>query len=119
MWMKPIAALLLLSLAGAGTACSDTAAKTTPEATIETADAGAEVQGTLNLNIGKTEGTAGRQIIGSSSGASSGGLIVAPGATGGNFEDVQGLDIVIEDEPGSLLETAPASDEDEIVRLPD
>ncbi|MEQ9505228.1 MAG: hypothetical protein RLO80_03080 [Hyphomonas sp.] len=117
--MKPITAFLLLSLAGAGTACSDTGTKATPEPAIETADAGSEVQGTLNLNIGKAPEGPGRQIIGSNTGSTTGGLIVAPGATGGNFEDVPDLGIVIEDIEDPLAAPAPKSDEDEIVRLPD
>ncbi len=117
--MKPIAAFLLLSLAGAGTACSDTADKTAPDATIETVAAEPEVQGTLNLNIGKAPESPGRQIIGANTGASTGGLIVAPGATGGNFEDVEGLGIEIEDGEDPLSPPPKTSDEDEIVRLPD
>lgn len=117
--MKPITALFLLSFAAAGTACSDTAGTTEPEATIETVAAETEVQGTLNLNIGKAPEAPGRQIIGSNTGASTGGLIVAPGATGGNFEDVPDLGIVIEDIEDPLAAPAPKSDEDEIVRLPD
>ena len=118
--MKPITAFLLLSLAGVGTACSDTGAKAAPEPTLETADAGSEVQGTLNLNIGKTPEGPGRPIIGSGPASSNGGLIVAPGAPGGNFEDVAGLDLLIEDEPDLLLDPPPApATEDDIVRLPD
>ncbi len=117
--MKPITALFLLSLAAAGTACSDTAAKTAPEATIETADVGPEVQGTLNLNIGKAPEGPGRQIIGSNTGTTTGGLIVAPSATGGVFEDVPDLGITIVDDEDPLAPPAKPSDEDDIVRLPD
>ncbi len=118
--MKPITALLLLSLAGAGAACSDTVTKADPAAA-ETPVETAEVQGTLNLNIGRTNDSPGGLNISAGSGASAGGLIVGPGATGGNFEDVDDLGIDLQDTPDTILEPkAPEakSDEDEIVRLP-
>jgi hypothetical protein len=124
MWMKPITALLLLSLAGVGAGCS----LTTPAATAEAAPAEAspaaevtqtaEVQGTLNLNIGRTNDAPGGLKIGAGPSSSSGGLIVGPGGAGGDFEDVEGLGIDLEDAPEALLQPEPASDEDEIVRLP-
>jgi hypothetical protein len=122
MWMKPITALLLLSLSGAG--CSLTTPAATAEAApAETAPAAevtqtAEVQGTLNLNIGRTNEAAGGLRIGAGQTSSPGGLIVGPGGAGGDFEDVEGLGIDLEDAPEALLQPEPASDEDEIVRLP-
>lgn len=117
--MKPITALLLLSLAGVGAACSDTVTKTDPAAA-ETPVETAEVQGTLNLNIGRTNDAPGGLNLNAGSSGNTGGLIVGPGATGGNFEDVGDLGIDLEDTPDTLLEPkAPQAktDEDEIVRL--
>ena len=121
--MKPIAALLVLSLASVGAACSATASGTADEAAssetvIETADAGEGVQGTLNLNVGRTTDEPGRQIVGSGASTGAGGLIVAPGATGGNFQDVPDLGIDLQEAPGAMLEPEAPSDEDDIVRLP-
>jgi len=118
--MKPITALLLLSLAGAGAACSDTvsgAAET--EAATETAGAGSEVQGTLNLNIGRAPDQPGRPIVGANTGSANGGLIVAPGTAGGNFEGVEELGIEIEESPEAILEPEETSGEDELVRIPE
>lgn len=118
--MKPITALLLLSLAGTGAACSDTVAAEPAEAEVVTVAAGGEVQGTLNLNIGRAGDGAGRQIVGSGTDASSGGLIVGPASTGGNFEGVQDLGIEIDEAPVDVLAPpAPKSDEDELVRIPE
>ncbi len=116
--MKPITALLLLSLAGAGAACSDTVAASAEASAppVETA----EVQGTLNLNIGRANDAPGGLNLNAGSSGNTGGLIVGPRATGGNFEDVGDLGIDLEDSPDTLLAPkAPAatSDEDEIVRL--
>ena len=122
MWMKPITALLLMSHSGAG--CSLTTPAATAEAApAETAPAAevaqtAEVQGTLNLNIGRTNGAAGGLRIGAGQTSSPGGLIVGPGGTGGDFEGVEGLGIELGDAPEALLQPEQASDEDEIVRLP-
>lgn len=119
--MKPITALFLFTLTTFGSACSASTPPQTAEAeTVETADAGGEVQGTLNLNIGRTQETSGGLIVGSNAGAGSDGLIVAPESTGGNFEDVPSLDIELDVPAGTLLETPEAapSDEDAIVRLP-
>lgn len=119
--MKPITALLLLSLASVGAACSDTVAASAAdtaaaEALVETA----EVQGTLNLNIGRANDAPSGLNLNAGASSNAGGLIVGPGASGGNFEDVGGLDIDLQDSPDTLLDPkAPAakSDEDEIVRL--
>lgn len=114
--MKPVAALLVFSLASLGAAFT---------AAAEPAAEASEVSGTLNLNIGRSNDQAGRLIVGSGASAGGGGLIVAPGSTGGSFEDVPDLGIQLQDEPetaDSLLEVKPApapSDEDAIVRLPD
>ena len=122
--MKPITALLLLSLAGVGSGCSLTTQAAAAEAApAETAPAAevtptAEVQGTLNLNIGRTNEAAGGLRIGAGQTSSPGGLIVGPGGAGGDFEDVEGLGIDLEDAPEALLQPEQASDEDEIVRLP-
>lgn len=122
--MKPITALLLLSLYGVGAGCSLTRLAATAEAApAETAPAAevtqtAEVQGTLNLNIGRTNDAAGGLRIGAGQTRSPGGLIVGPGGAGGDFEDVEGLGIDLEDAPEVLLQPEQASGEDEIVRLP-
>lgn len=116
--MKPITAVFLFAMTTVGAACSASTPSQPVEAeAVQTADAGGEVQGTLNLNIGRTQETSGGLIVGS--GAGSDGLLVAPQSTGGNFEDVPALDIQLDAPTGNLLETpekAP-SDEDEIVRL--
>jgi hypothetical protein len=115
MWMKPITAFLLLSLTAVGAACSDpVAAEST---TLETADAGDEVQGTLNLNVGPAGDTSGGLNLGTGSAGASDDLIVAPGPTGGNFEDVQGLDVDLPSSPDAILDTPDASAEDDVVRL--
>ncbi len=122
--MKPISFLLLAALAGLGTACSATVSSAEAEAApaeeiIQTAEAGSEVEGTLNLNIGRGGSEPARPIISTDSVGSNGGLIVAPGGTGGNFEGVADLGVDIETGPETVLETpAATSDEDEIVRLP-
>jgi hypothetical protein len=120
MLMKPITAVFLFAMTTFGAACSASTPSQPVEAeAVQTADAGGEVQGTLNLNIGRTQETSGGLIVGSGSGAGSDGLLVAPQSTGGNFEDVPALDIQLDAPAGTLLETpeeAP-SDEDEIVRL--
>lgn len=123
--MKPVTTLLLVSLAALGAACSATVSGASAEAApaeevIETAEAGSGVQGTLNLNIGRTGEEPARPIVGVEAATGSGsGLIVAPGSTGGNFEGVEDLGIDIETAPESVLEPANPSDEDEIVRLPE
>jgi len=131
MLMKPLTAALLLSIAVAGTACSDTvaektAAGTAPPAEADTAPAQTaetSASGTLNLNIGGQRDTAPRLL---GQGAGQGGAIVgASGFGGGNFADAPelGIEIIEEDDPAAALlapgtGTAP-SDEDEIIRLPD
>ena len=120
--MKPITALLLLSLAGVGAACSDTvsgsSAEVAPAEVSAEATPASEVQGTLNLNIGRTAETPGRPIVGTDTGSGNGGLIVAP-SSGGNFEDVEDLGIQIEDAPSEMLEPGAKSDEDELIRIPE
>ncbi len=122
--MKPITAVLLFSLASLGASCSATASSEAAEApATEAVVETAEVQGTLNLNIGRTSEQPGRMIVGSGAGSGSGGLIVAPGSTGASFDDVEGLGIQLEDAPETsdelLAPKAAPSDEDDIVRLPD
>lgn len=116
--MKPITALLLISMAAVGTACSDPVAGAPEAAAVETASAEPEVQGTLNLNIGQAPAARGGLNLGTSSASNSGGLIVAPGATGATFEDVEDLGIDIEVTPDTVLDEKPPSEEDDIVRLP-
>ncbi len=117
--MKPITALLLFSLAAVGTACSDTVEASAEEPAItETAEAGSEVQGSLNLNIGRTGEAQSGMIVGSNTGSSSG-LIVGSAGTGPQFEDVEGLGIEIQEETQILLDPPAESAEDEIVRLPE
>lgn len=121
--MKPVTALFLLSLAGAGAGCSLTAPAAAAEAApAETAPAAvatpAEVKGTLNLNIGRTNDAPGGLNIGANTSSSQSGLIVGPGGAGGNFEDVAGLGIDLEGAAEILPGPNAASDEDEIVRLP-
>lgn len=117
--MKLISAVFLLILTtGAGVCSASTPSEPVETEKAELADAGAKVQGTLNLNIGRTQKASGGPIV--NSGAGSDGLIVAPQSTGGNFEDVPGLDIQLSMPADALLEAreeAPSS-EDEIVRLP-
>ena len=114
--MKPVAALLVFSLASLGAAFTAAA-----EPSAETS----AVSGTLNLNIGRSNDQAGRLIVGSGASAGGGGLIIAPGSSGASFEDVPDLGIQLEDEPettDALLDVRPApapSAEDDIVRLPD
>ena len=118
--MKPITALFLFAMTTAGAACSaSTPAQSDEPAAVETAEAGSEVQGTLNLNIGLESETEGGMIVDSSAGGSSSGLIVGPGSTGGNFEEVPELDINLTPSSDALLDTdaKAASEEDEIVRL--
>jgi hypothetical protein len=119
MLMKPITALLLISMAAVGTACSDPVAKASDTVPVETASAEPEIQGTLNLNIGQAPASGGGLNLGPTSTSNSGGLIVAPGSTGASFEDVGDLGIDIEVTPDSVLDQKPASDEDDIVRLPE
>jgi hypothetical protein len=119
MLMKPITALLLFTLAGVGTACSDTVGAADEAAPAEVASApAAEVQGTLNLNLGRSGESQARPIIGSSANTGTG-LIVGPSQTGGNFEGVQDLGIDIEDAPHDPLATPEESDEDDLIRIPE
>lgn len=116
--MKPITALLLFSLAGVGAACSDTVSGAS-EPAAEASTQSAEVQGTLNLNIGRTNDSGARPIVGSGGGAANGGLIVGPSSTGGNFADVEELGVEIQESPEALLEPTAPSDEDELIRIPE
>jgi len=122
--MKPISFLVLAALAGLATACSATISGASAEAApaeeiIQTAGAGSEVEGTLNLNIGRGASEPARPIVSSESVGATGGLIVAPGGSGGNFEGVADLGVDIQIAPETVLETPAAkSDEDEVVRLP-
>lgn len=119
--MKPVTALFLLSLAAAGGSLTAPAAAagTAPPETAPAAVAGpAEVKGTLNLNIGRTNEAPGGLNIGASTSGSRSGLIVGPAGPGGNFEDVAGLGIDLEGAPEILPEPEAADGEDEIVRLP-
>lgn len=118
--MKPVTAILFLSLAAAGTACSDagTAKVAAGEAPVETASAETEVKGKLNLNIGRTTEDRGGLIVSGNTGNSNG-LLISPSSSGGNFKDVEGLDIQIVESPDDLLKAPEKSDEDEIIRLPE
>lgn len=120
--MKPITALLFLSMAAAGTACSDagTAKATGTEPVADTASTETEVKGKLNLNIGRTTEDRGGLIVSGNAGNSDG-LLISPSSSGGNFQDVEGLDVQIVDSADDLLD-APAKsadDEDDIIRLPE
>ncbi len=119
--MKPVTAILFLSLTAAGTACSDagTAKAASGEAPVETASAETEVKGKLNLNIGRASEDRGGLIVSGNTGPSNG-LLISPSSGGGNFKDVESLDVQIT-EPAEDLLTAPAkkADEDEIIRLPE
>lgn len=119
--MKPITALLFLSMAAVGTACSDagTAKAVAAEPVAETASAETEVKGKLNLNIGRATDDRGGMIVGSGSTGSSGGLIIAPSSSGGNFQDVEGLGVEIVDSSDDLLDAPAKSEEDDIIRLPE
>ena len=77
--MKPVTAILFLSLAAAGTACSDagTAKAAASEAPVETASAESEVKGKLNLNIGRTTEDRGGLIVSGNAGNSNG-LLISP-----------------------------------------
>jgi hypothetical protein len=117
MWMKPISTLLVLTLAGAGVACSDPASGASKEAApaaVETA----QVEGTFNLNIGRTTEESGGLMIDAGSADGSDGLMVGPDSTGGNFATVEGLDVDLGDAAGTVLEEGAANSEDDIVRLP-
>lgn len=120
--MKPVTAILFLSLAAAGTACSDSVGSKPAgaDAATETASAEPEVKGKLNLNIGKTSDEPTGMIVTSGSAAGNNGMIISPSG-GGNFQDVEGLDVEIVDSTDALLDAPPAeqSDEDDIIRLPE
>lgn len=120
--MKPVTAILFLSLAAAGTACSDSVGskQAGADAATETASAEPEVKGKLNLNIGKTSEEPAGMIVKSGSTANNNGMIIAPSG-GGNFQDVEGLDVQIVESPDALLDAPEAkkSDEDDIIRLPE
>lgn len=119
--MKPIRAVFLLLLTtGAGVCFASTPREPAETETAESADAGGDVQGTLNLNIGRTPKASGGPLFSTGAGTGSNGLIVTPQPTGGNFEDAPGLDIQLSIPADAMLDTReePASSEDEIVRLP-
>lgn len=115
--MKPITALFLFAMTTVGAACSASTPSQPVEA--ETADASSEVQGTLNLNIGLEPESSGSLIVDTNASGGSEGLIVGPGSTGGNFEEVPELDINLSPSSEALLDTdvTATSEEDEIVRL--
>ena len=116
--MKRITALFLFSMAAVGTACSDTV-ESAPEATVETVSAEPAVQGTLNLNVGQGSTSRSGLNLGTAPSNNSGGMIVAPGSTGATFEDVCDLGIDIQVTPDTVLDARPASNEDDLVRLPE
>lgn len=119
--MKPVTAILFLSLAAAGTACSDAGtakAAASADAPVETASAETEVKGKLNLNIGRATEDRGGLIVSGNTGNSNG-LLISPSSSGGNFKDVEGLDVQLGDTADDLLDTPAKSDEDEIIRLPE
>lgn len=120
--MKPITALLFLSMAAAGTACSDagTAKAAGTEPVADTASAETEVKGKLNLNIGRATEDRGGLIVSGNTGNSDG-LLISPNSGGGNFQDVEGLDVQIVDSADDLLDVPAKSedDEDDIIRLPE
>jgi hypothetical protein len=118
--MKPITALFLFAMTSVGAACSASTPSQPVEAeAVETAAADSEVQGTLNLNIGLEPESSGSLIVDSNASGGSGGMIVGPGTTGGNFEEVPELDINLSPTSESLLDTdvTTKGEEDEIVRL--
>lgn len=118
--MKPITAILFLSLAAVGTACSDagTAKAAASEAPVETASAETEVKGKLNLNIGRTTEDRGGLIVSGNTGNSDG-LLISPSSSGGNFKDVEALDIQIGNSADDILDAPVKSEEDDIIRLPE
>lgn len=133
--MKPLTAALLFSFAFTGVACSDSVKSTADAAPatsngdplpVDTSTATSETAlgGTLNLNIGGSRETESSRLLGagglSGNGSQSGTLIGSGGLGGGNFGEAPDLGIRIEldDEDPSALLAAPASDEDDIVRLP-
>lgn len=133
--MKPLTVALLLSFAAAGAACSDTV-KSNAEAMpaeggamavdTSTATSETELSGTLNLNVGAPQESSTRLLgSGSIGGSGESGPVLGSGSLGGpNFGESLDLGIELEEvqEPGSLLEApaepAPASEDDDIIRLP-
>lgn len=137
--MKPLTALLFLTIAATGVACSD-AVKSNAEAApaptgseplpvdTSTATSETELGGTLNLNIGGSQASSSGRLLGSGglSGSSDSGIVLGSGGlAGGNFGSGPDLGIELEEDDASSLLTAPgeqpkkpASDEDDIVRLP-
>lgn len=133
--MKPLTASLMLSLAVAGTACSDPVSgpsKETRDDTqavltvdTETVTSETEIGGTLNLNLGGARDS-GNRLIGSgglSSGGNSGALIGSGGLGGGNFGSDPDLGINLDLGNGAITPldqpAATGALEEDIVRLPD
>lgn len=137
--MKPLTAALLLSLAAAGTACSDTVksgAEAAPPAAAEngalpvdtsTATSETELSGTLNLNVGPPQDSSTRLLgSGGLGGSGENGVVLGAGGLGGpNFGESFDLGIEIEEseDPSAALqapqEPAEPSEEDELIRLPE
>ncbi len=134
--MKPLTVALLLSLAATGAACSDTVkstAEASPTTPVEgdplsvdtsTATSETELGGTLNLNIGAPQEGSTRLLGSGGLGGSeqSGVVLGAGGLGGGNFGESLDLGINLDEleQPAMPLDApAEASDEDEIIRLPD
>lgn len=134
--MKPLTVALLFSLAATGAACSDTVkptAEAAPPAATEgdalsvdtsTATSETEMSGTLNLNIGAPQEGAPRLLgSGGLGGSEQSGVVLGSGGLGGgNFGESLDLGINLDEleEPATPLDApAEASDEDEIIRLPD
>lgn len=136
--MKPLTAALFLSVALTGAACSDAVkakAETSPPGAgtaplpvdTSTATSETELGGTLNLNIGGSgqQSSSGR-LLGSgglNSSSESGIVLGAGGLGGGNFGEAPSLGIDLNDDTGAPVagpagNAAPASGDDDIVRLP-
>lgn len=132
--MKPLTVALLFSLAATGVACSDTV-KSTAEAappaaeadtlSVDTSTATSETDmgGTLNLNIGAPQESSTRLLgSGGLGGSEQGGVVLgSSGLGGGNFGESLDLGIDLEEleqPPVPMDAPAEASNEDEIIRLP-
>lgn len=136
--MKPLTAALLFSFAFTGAACSDSV-KSTAEAApassggeplqVDTSTATSETAlgGTLNLNIGGSREAEGTRLLGAgglgANGSQGSTLIGSGGLGGGNFGEAPdlGIDLDLDDDASTLLSapgSAAASEDDDIVRLP-
>lgn len=137
--MKPLTAILFLAIAATGAACSDTlkskaeaapASEGSEPLPVDTSTATSETElgGTLNLNIGGSQASSSGRLLGAGGlgGASESGIVLGSGGLGGgSFGAAPDIGIELEDDNASALlnEPAgqpqkPASDEDDIVRLP-